>query len=106
MQLNQYPETYPLPPGDFNPEAEAPHIIREVCTTFEDEGPAHAAELLKFNRNYRRLTLNGVTQWVRLVGAGQWKLSEETIKFTATEWLINGQHRLTAMATGMSSASR
>ena len=61
--------------------------------------PAIAAEWLKLNvENNRAIVEARVNDYIRVINAGEWKLTPEGVMFDAEGNLIDGQHRLTAIS--------
>jgi len=58
--------------------------------------PGIARDYLTHNVSNRRLTRSIVNLYIRLLSAGQFKISNDAICFDKTGKLLNGQHRLTA----------
>lgn len=52
-----------------------------------------------YKRN-RKLTRPQVEKWKRVIAAGRWKLTHEGLAISNTLKLLDGQHRLTAVAEG------
>lgn len=59
--------------------------------------PELAAEWLRFNENNRSLSESAVAMLARSMSEGDWRLSGEAVKFSASGRLIDGQHRLAAV---------
>lgn len=59
--------------------------------------PALATAWLRRNEANRRLRQRAVTQYVQDIQRGAWKPTGETIKFSTTGRLLDGQHRLAAI---------
>jgi hypothetical protein len=58
--------------------------------------PEIAAEWLSHNTGNRRLVANHVASLEAVLNRGEWALNGETIKFSSSGRLLDGQHRLTA----------
>lgn len=56
--------------------------------------PSMATMMLESNSNNRKLDDRIVAQYARDMSAGSWKINGETIKFSSTGKLLDGQHRL------------
>src|SRR5262245_34900010 len=67
--------------------------------------PALAEEWLSKNPNNRNLRRPVVDSYARDMSAGHWHLNGETIKFAANGELLDGQHRLHAIAVSGNSVS-
>lgn len=65
--------------------------------------PKMAIELLKKNVKNRVLNRHKVAEFMSLIEHNQWKLTHQGICFSITDRLIDGQHRLTAIAKGKKS---
>lgn len=90
-------ETAPEPPA-----TEVPRIIYPTKTMLGDNGSvlvdATIAEAwLGANTHNRKLSNVRVDQMVRNMKAGQWDDNGETVKFSKTGVLLDGQHRLSAI---------
>lgn len=68
-----------------------------LVQSIEQIGEAEAIEMLKSNRRNRTLNDRQVQLLAGQIAAGQWKLNGESIKFTADNRLLDGQHRLKAI---------
>lgn len=62
-----------------------------------DVSPALATELLKLNRDNRKVRLSTVKRYARMMANGEWVLTTEALVITDSHRLINGQHRLHAI---------
>lgn len=60
--------------------------------------PAMAKEWLKRNLNNREIRPTGVKRWIDIMQAGEWKLHHQGIAFDTNNVLVDGQHRLEAIA--------
>lgn len=60
-------------------------------------GATLAAEWLKLNRNYRSINYVRVTQYASDMIAGRWTDSHQGLAFNKDGFLVDGQHRLTAL---------
>lgn len=69
-----------------------------VSTTIETITPEVAASYLLGNTNNRNLRGDTVAAYARDIREGRWLLSGDSIKFDTTGRLIDGQHRLRAIA--------
>lgn len=58
--------------------------------------PQMAQQMLESNTNNRKLDDRIVAQYARDMSSGAWKINGETIKFSSTGKLLDGQHRLHA----------
>lgn len=56
--------------------------------------PSMATMMLESNSNNRKLDDRIVAQYARDMSQGSWKINGETIKFSSTGKLLDGQHRL------------
>lgn len=59
--------------------------------------PEYAAELLKLNKRNRRMRPAKVDAHVRALMSGQWEFNGGSVVISATERLLDGQHRLAAI---------
>ena len=59
--------------------------------------PGLAKEWLRTNSHNRRLRKNDIFNYARDMAAGKWLMNGESIKFSATNQLLDGQHRLHAV---------
>lgn len=60
--------------------------------------PDKARDLLQRNTgNFRKLDNNRVVNYAQQIAAGEWHLNGETIKFSSSGELLDGQHRLNAV---------
>jgi hypothetical protein len=59
--------------------------------------PAYAKELLEKNTCNRRLKLANILKYAKDIANGQWRETGEAIKFSKTNVLLDGQHRLLAV---------
>lgn len=72
----------------------------ESCVVLLD--PEMAKELLKNNRENRRLRPRALSRYMQDLRAGNWKLNGESIKVSEDGTLIDGQHRcLAVVETGI-----
>lgn len=69
----------------------------EPIHTLEYITPARAAYLLTLNTGNRPLSVSRVRQMVRDMQAGNWLYNGKSILVSATNVLLDGQHRLTAV---------
>lgn len=61
--------------------------------------PELAAQWLSHNADNRKLIDNHVSALAAVLSRGEWALNGETIKFSSSGRLLDGQHRLTACVT-------
>lgn len=59
--------------------------------------PAEASRMLSHNGGNRDLRDSVVERYVRLMKAGEWKLTHQGVAFDTTGSLVDGQHRLSAI---------
>jgi len=60
-------------------------------------GPDLATALLGNNPINRRVAKANLEKMVRIITSGEWKMNGDTIRFTSTGILLDGQHRLMAI---------
>lgn len=72
---------------DHSPAVEIVDVTPELAETWLSRNPN--------NRNIRRAVVDG---YARDIEAGRWRLNGETIKFGPRGQLLDGQHRLSAVA--------
>lgn len=65
--------------------------------------PKMATDLLRKNVKNRILNRHKVNEFISVISKGEWKLTHQGICFSITDKLIDGQHRLTAIAEGKTS---
>lgn len=68
--------------------------------------PKQAHELLEKNSVNRKLRPTLVEAYRRDMEEGRWRMTGESIQFSRTDQLLNGQHRLTALAGSKKLARR
>lgn len=68
-----------------------PHFYTKVVS------PAEAEEMLKLNVKNRRIRDRRVTRYARDMAAGKWKNNGDVIRISWDGFLIDGQHRLSAV---------
>ena len=68
-----------------------------VTVRLEKISPAMADKYLGTQVHNRALRDQRVEYWVAIIGAGEWRVSNDAIAFDVGGHLINGQHRLTAV---------
>lgn len=73
------------------------HALDAPTVEIVEVSPAIAEEWLSRNPNNRNLRRPVVDSYARDMTAGHWRLNGETIKFSATGELFDGQHRLHAV---------
>lgn len=72
--------------------------IHQPITEIELITPARASEYLARNTNNREVRRQHVETRIRQIKSGQWRLTHQGIAFDKTGVLIDGQHRLMAIA--------
>ncbi len=72
--------------------------MSEVTTTIETITPELAQAWLEQNVHNRRLDRMKVSQYSAAMRQGDWRLNGESIKFDGAAGLLDGQHRLAAVA--------
>lgn len=75
-----------------------PELARKILALNPTE-LTEANQADEYRRN-RKLTRPQVEKWKRTLAAGRWKLTHEGIAISNTLKLLDGQHRLTAIAEG------
>jgi hypothetical protein len=73
-------------------------IVPDLSMEVIDITPELAKEMLGRNVSNRRLTEGVVKAYARDMQAGRWTLNGEAIQFSEDGTLLNGQHRLSAIA--------
>jgi len=68
-----------------------------ITTDIEEIGPKEAKFMLGVNTHNRTIRQSRVDTMVRDMKAGKWQLNGESIKFSVTNRLLDGQHRLLAI---------
>lgn len=68
-------------------------------TEFLDVTPEVAQSLLSKNTNNRRVSKTKLAQYIDAMQRGQWRFNGDTIRISDTDRLLDGQHRLMAIAT-------
>jgi len=72
--------------------------IKGMTVKIEIVTPRMAESFLKTNDKNRKLSKKIVRKWTNSLQAEEWSLNGESIKFDKRGHLIDGQHRLTAIA--------
>lgn len=72
--------------------------MHEVATTTELINSATASRYLETNKHNRLLSRGAVAAYTADMVAGRWKFTADPIKFDVNGTLLDGQHRLTAVA--------
>lgn len=70
----------------------------KMQVNFETITPDEASDILKKNTNNRRMSIPTVEYYKRQIVNKQWQANGETIKIAIDGTLLDGQHRLTAIA--------
>ena len=78
--------------------ARVPGGSGEIETAIIDITPEMAEEWLDYNRQNRKIRTGRVDRYADLMRDGEWMVSPDAIAFSYTDKLINGQHRLKAIA--------
>lgn len=80
------------------PEVHTNGAHMDITTRIMPVTPHMAKEWLKHNPRNRRQNPQLITQYVRDMLAGRWQLNGEAIKISANGEVLDGQHRLEAIA--------
>ena len=75
-------------------------MAKDPTTTYMNVTPARARAWLNANTNNRRLRLDTVDALMRDIATGRWHNIGEAIKFATDGTILDGQHRLLAIANG------
>jgi hypothetical protein len=82
----------PMTPNNNTVVTPEPVVTTEIIT------PEQASELLKANTNNRKMKTRRVNELVRAIKNGEWAFNGDAIRITNDGRLIDGQHRLAAIA--------
>lgn len=85
---------------DHSPDRLNRKIMDRRSTTYEliDITPSIAEEFLQHNQDNRRIRRYVVARYISMLKNGKWIPNGDTFRFSTSGRLIDGQHRLTAIA--------